>query len=175
MTAPWAAPGYPTAVPLVPQQSMGMRVTRSVLTAMLVVGWFWDAVASLVSTSAKTGTTTATGLTLPWTYGSGLASLVTLILLIVGPQPRWATKWAWFWLLGTGPMSAVFLLVEPVPVWQSEPAFARPSRLTGGWAFLIALFGGFVLSALANVVVTPWLTVLRGVWGMATPGGSAFP
>jgi hypothetical protein len=152
-----------------------MRVTRVVLTAMLLVGWFWDAVASLVGASAATGTAAATGLSVQWSNGSGLASLATLILLILGPQPRWATKWAWFWLLGTGPMSAVFLLVEPVPVWQSEPAFARPSRLTGGWAFLIALVGGFALSALASILVTPWLTMLRGAWGMVGSVWSVLP
>ena len=144
-----------------------MRVLRIVLVGLLLNGWFRDAVVGVA------GATTASGLTVDW-RGSGLASLVTLGLLIFGPQPRWATKWAWFWLLGIGPMSAVFLLLEPVPVWQNGPAYARPSRLTGGWAFLLALFSGILLSALASLVVTPWLNVVRGAWGV-TPGGWVLP
>ncbi len=175
MATPWEAASWATPVPLVPQQSTGMRVTRVVLTALLVAGWFWDAVAAVVQTAPTTDTATATGLTVQYYVGSGLASLVTLVLLVTGPQPRWATKWAWFWLLGTGPMSAVFLLVEPVPVWENGPLPARPTRLTGGKAFLLALVGGWVLSAIAAVTVTPWLNALRGVWGLAPAGGFPFP
>ena len=164
MTAPWPAQGYPSAPgpALVPQQGTGLRVLRLVLVALLVSGWFWDAV------SGGSTTTTSSGFTVRWD-GSGLAGLATLVLLIAGPQPRWATKWAWFWLLGLGPMAAVFLLVEPVPVWQSAPAYARPSRLTGGWAFLLAIFSGLILSVLTSLLVTPWLAVLRSTWGVPMP------
>ncbi len=48
-------------------------------------------------------------------------------------------------------MSVVFLLAEPVPVWQAGPAYARPQRLTGGWASLLALVGGMLLSVLASL------------------------
>lgn len=140
---------YPTP-PLVPQTSDGVRILRWVLAALLALGWVADGL--------HTPPQPEVGLTVHW---SGLASLVTLILLIAGPQPRWATKWAWFWLLGVGPMSVVFLLAEPVPVWQAGPAYARPQRLTGGWAFLLSLVAGVLLSALASLVVTPWLDLMR--------------
>lgn len=73
-----------------------------------------------------------------------VASAATLLLLIGGPQPWRATRWAWFWLaLPVAPLGllAYFLLGGPLGV-------ARPRhpnrRLTGGWAFLLALvfFGG---------------------------------
>ncbi|MDO8106049.1 hypothetical protein Q6348_02430 [Isoptericola sp. b441] len=146
-----APPGqvYPPP-PLVPQSSDGVRVLRWVLAALLAIGWVADGL--------HTPAQLLPGVTLHW---SGVASLATLILLIVGPQPRWATKWAWFWLLGVGPMSVVFLLAEPVPVWQTSPAYARPQRLTGGWAFLLAIVGGLLLNALASLVVTPWLDLVR--------------
>ena len=73
----------------------------------------------------------------------GTTTFVTLLLLIFGPQPRWATKWAWFWLAAAfGPVWLVFVLFEPVPLWIKQPLPPATSRLTGGWAFLIALFLG---------------------------------
>ena len=73
----------------------------------------------------------------------GAATLVTLLLLIFGPQPRWATKWAWFWLAAAvPPLWLVFVLFEPVPLWIKYPIPPASYRLTGGWAFLISLFAG---------------------------------
>lgn len=166
MTAPWPNQSYPAtpAPALVPQQENGMRVLRVLLVGLVLAGWFGDSVGAAAPPTMATGVT----LDLGW---SDLAGLATLILLIVGPQPRWATKWAWFWLLGVGPLTAVFLLLEPVPVWQSEPARARPSRLTGGWAFLLAIFSGIIVSVLASLVVLPWLAAMGGTWGIVTPFG----
>lgn len=86
---------------------------------------------------------------LPLTEGAlgwpmfGTASFVTLLLLIFGPQPRWATKWAWFWLAAAvPPLWLVFVLFEPVPLWIKYPLPPATSRLTGGWAFLLALLLG---------------------------------
>ncbi|PYG02351.1 hypothetical protein SAMN05216184_101824 [Georgenia satyanarayanai] len=69
----------------------------------------------------------------------GIGALVALVLLVGGTAPRLASRWAWFWLLWSVPPAAlVFVLVEPVPLWRRG---ARPAtrRLTGGWAFLLAL------------------------------------
>jgi hypothetical protein len=70
--------------------------------------------------------------------GFGL-SLLTLCLLVLGPEPWRATRWAWFWLLGIGfPLGLIAFLVlsGPTPL----PAPRRPARrLTGGWAFLLML------------------------------------
>jgi hypothetical protein len=84
------------------------------------------------------------GLQVPWWLGGAAAGLAlfTFCLLIGGPEPWRATRWAWFWLLGTGfplGMVAFLLLSGPTPL----PPPRRPGRrLTGGWAFLLA----FVLS-----------------------------
>ena len=63
----------------------------------------------------------------------GTATFVTLLLLIFGPQPRLATKWAWFWLsIAVPPLWLAFVLFEPVPLWIKHPLPPAPSRLTGG-------------------------------------------
>ncbi|MCV2392707.1 hypothetical protein OEB99_00145 [Actinotalea sp. M2MS4P-6] len=157
--APASYPAPYAPVVLVPQQSGGMRVLRLLLAAVLALAWVSDTLREQALASGG------------WHVGwAGLAGLVTLVLLITGPQPRWATKWAWFWLLGVGPMTVVFLLVEPVPVWQESPAYTRPWRLTGGWAFLLALFSGLIFSAISAMVVTPWLDFMRfGYLGIAIP------
>ncbi|QOR69839.1 hypothetical protein IM660_14415 [Ruania alkalisoli] len=88
-----------------------------------------------------------------------------LIVLATGPQPWFATRWAWFWLGAAIPVLwLAFLLFEPRPLWHSarlasaerEPVpnpEDQDRRLTGGWAFLIA---GVVASVLATVPF-PWL------------------
>jgi len=69
----------------------------------------------------------------------GIVNLLIMVVVIAGPQPRLATKWAWFWL-GFLPLGcAAFLVLEPVPLWQRQPALARQGRLTGGWAWLAAV------------------------------------
>ncbi|GAA1624677.1 hypothetical protein [Georgenia ruanii] len=74
----------------------------------------------------------------PLAWLTGLAAFAALCLLIAGPQPHLATKWAWFWLAGATPLWIAFLLLEPAPAWaRSMPPPRR--RLTGGWAFLISL------------------------------------
>lgn len=62
----------------------------------------------------------------------GIVHLVMLLVLIGGPQPRWATKWAWFWLSFLPLGWAVFLLLEPVPVWRRTPSYPPERRFTGG-------------------------------------------
>lgn len=70
----------------------------------------------------------------------GLASIAIVLVLIAGPQTRLATKWAWFWLGGAVPVLwLAYLALEPVPLWRREPMLPSGSRITGGWAFLLAL------------------------------------
>ncbi|WP_163542378.1 hypothetical protein [Occultella kanbiaonis] len=72
---------------------------------------------------------------------AAFAAMAALILLVVGPQPRLATKWAWFWLTcAAAPIWLAYLVLEPVPWWQRKLVLPRPRRLTGGWAFAAALF-----------------------------------
>jgi hypothetical protein len=78
----------------------------------------------------------------------GIAVLTTIGLLIAGPQPRRATKWAWFWLaVSITPLWLVFLVLEPVPMWSDQPRPVARRRLTGGWAFLLSLVLGSVVAA----------------------------
>lgn len=69
----------------------------------------------------------------------------TLMVLVSGPEPWRATRWAWFWLITTGVGPPLFLILAgPTPPLCSPRDSRR--RLTGGWAFLIAMFfGSFLL------------------------------
>lgn len=84
-----------------------------------------------------------------WLIWFALAGAVgTLMLLVSGPEPWRATRWAWFWLITTGIGPPLFLILAgPTPPLRSPRETHR--RLTGGWAFLIAVFfGSFLLSSL---------------------------
>ncbi len=74
-----------------------------------------------------------------WVGLAGLAlTLASLAVLIAGPQPWRATRWAWFWLLCSPLTSVVFLVLSgPTPLVPDPRNPAR--RLTGGWAFLLSL------------------------------------
>lgn len=74
-----------------------------------------------------------------WVSGSAIVwSLAVLCLLLAGPQPSRATRWAWFWLLSTPVGALAFLvLAGPTPPLPTPREGAR--RLTGGWALLLAL------------------------------------
>lgn len=92
-----------------------------------------------------------------WNVAS-LFSFGAFLLLIAGPQPRLATKWAWFWLAGGAPLLwLAFVVLEPVPLWRRAPAAARPRRLTGGWAFLLSVtlvpfVGGLLMDLFERVL-----------------------
>ncbi|MEP7091974.1 MAG: hypothetical protein ABI776_17870 [Nocardioidaceae bacterium] len=68
----------------------------------------------------------------------GALFVVSFVVLLVGPPPWRATRWAWFWLLMPPVGSIVFLLASgPTPLL---PVPKRPTRrLTGGWAFLLMI------------------------------------
>lgn len=68
-----------------------------------------------------------------------IVHLMMLFVLIGGPQPRWATKWAWFWLSFLPLGWAVFLLLEPVPLWRRTMSHPPERRFTGGWAWITAV------------------------------------
>lgn len=78
------------------------------------------------------------------TIAAVVLTVAGLVLLVLGPNPWRATRWAWFWLMGLPPVAALFVLLSgPVP---GLPPPRRPlDRLTGGWAFFISvvLLGGF--------------------------------
>jgi len=49
----------------------------------------------------------------------GIAHLVLLLLLITGPQPRRATKWAWFWLSFL-PLGWVVSMATVISLWAAS-------------------------------------------------------
>ena len=75
-----------------------------------------------------------------------VAFLSQLGLLINGPRPWRATRWAWFWI-STVPVvgSVLMLLLSGRTPGLPGPA-AAGRRLTGGWAFLLSSAAGNVLS-----------------------------
>ncbi|GAA1760098.1 hypothetical protein GCM10009795_003090 [Nocardioides hankookensis] len=73
-----------------------------------------------------------------------------LLLLIAGPQPRRATRWAWFWMMSTAPPLGfvAFLTLGGALSPRPRPDLGR--RLTGGRAFLLSIVVGAALSAMAT-------------------------
>lgn len=70
------------------------------------------------------------------------AWFATLVLLVNGPQPWRATRWAWFWLSAPPVGLLAFVVLSgPTPGLGITRPVGR--RLTGGWALLISV----VLSA----------------------------
>lgn len=65
------------------------------------------------------------------------AGLGWLGLLVNGPEPHRATRWAWFWTTcgSFGAVGMLLYLLVGVP-WRNIPTPA-PKRLTGGWAFVL--------------------------------------
>jgi hypothetical protein len=86
------------------------------------------------------------GWTLPGWVGPALIvhTLLTLFVLVNGPEPWRATRWAWFWLL-TPPIGTMVFLVLSGPTPGLPRPRGRGRRLTGGWAFLLALVIGGAL------------------------------
>ncbi|MBA2954312.1 hypothetical protein GON03_08265 [Nocardioides sp. MAH-18] len=78
-----------------------------------------------------------------------------LVLLLATPRPWRATRWAWFWLVWAAfPLGLIAFLVLGGPTGLLRPA--RPEkRLTGGWAFLLAVgvnaVGGTVVTAIVGL------------------------
>jgi hypothetical protein len=103
----------------------------------------------VVRVAPTSWSTTLLGWQLPGSAGLGVLALMvaTLMVLAGSPEPWRATRWAWFWLmLVAAPVGvpAYLLLAGPLPLVPAPRTPAR--RLTGGWAFLLAL----VLSSAAD-------------------------
>ncbi|HEV2798802.1 MAG TPA: hypothetical protein VGV65_14400 [Nocardioides sp.] len=86
-----------------------------------------------------------------WRLSNGTALLAvgawlgTLLLMMGGPEPWRATRWGWWWLLlAGGPLASLVFLLAGGPLGVGRPRDPA-RRLTGGWAFLIAILflGGF--------------------------------
>jgi hypothetical protein len=116
-----------------------------------VIALFALGTAALMVTTGLPSTTdhgfTFMGWGVPWhVVLLGTASWLAVLLLIVGgPEPWRATRWAWGWAwLLTGPLGSVAYLLLGGPTGFLRPHHGH-RRLTGGWAFLLAwvLFAGW--------------------------------
>ncbi len=90
------------------------------------------------------GYTELLGWRLPqWTGVVALVVLLgTFVLIVAGPAPWRATRWAWFWLLALAwPVGVLGFLLLGGPTGPLRPANRRPG-LRGGWGFLLAMLLG---------------------------------
>ncbi|MEZ0577551.1 DUF3592 domain-containing protein [Nocardioides sp. MH1] len=72
--------------------------------------------------------------------------VLTLLHVGIAPEPWRATPWAWVWLmLGFAPIACPAYLLLGGPTGLFRPADPR-RRLTGGWAFLLAVVVGGAVS-----------------------------
>ncbi|WP_076260123.1 hypothetical protein [Intrasporangium flavum] len=85
-----------------------------------------------------------------WVVGGAmLVWVLSLLLLVAGPEPSRATRWGWFWLLVStlAPLTIVLFLLLGEPTHRGLGGGGR-SRFGGVRAFvLMLLVGGFVWSA----------------------------
>ena len=78
----------------------------------------------------------------------------SILLLICGPEPWWATRWAWFWLGVTAlaPLALLGFLAMSGPPPGTGSVAEPGRRLRGGWAFLITLVFGPLLAGAAGQI-----------------------
>ncbi|MFC3688022.1 hypothetical protein [Aquipuribacter hungaricus] len=135
-----AGPGAKTGAPVPPAPERSRRVLR----LRLVLGVFWAA-ATLVLVVGRWVPDEVARAVVDRPLALALVLLVawlaTLWLVVAGPEPYRATRWAWAWLLapGLGPLGplACVVLSGPTP----GLGVVRPAgrRLRGGWALLVSL------------------------------------
>ncbi|WP_436758020.1 hypothetical protein [Streptosporangium sp. V21-05] len=75
------------------------------------------------------------------------AELLAWLLMLSRPNPRYASRWAWFWMFLTGG-SLLYVLLEPRPLWRDPyEALPAPAKLDGtrGFAIAVALLLGMAM------------------------------
>ncbi|MEP9363705.1 hypothetical protein ABLE68_12120 [Nocardioides sp. CN2-186] len=87
-----------------------------------------------------------------WTGFVALAIFLSVFMLVVGgPQPWRANRWAWFWLLVfAAPVGTVGFLLLGGPSGLLPPRVGA-RRIRGGWGFLLALVVGAAIGSSAVV------------------------
>ncbi len=100
------------------------------------------------------GHTEMLGWRLPsWTGFFGLAVwLSTLMLIVGGPRPWRANRWAWFWFfVFAAPLGTIGYLLFGGPSGLAPPRVGAP-RMRGGWAFVLALLASASLGVLGALI-----------------------
>ena len=146
MTPPDALPPLAPSADLVAPSSRAHLTVRVVLLVAVLA-----AVASALLRATPDGVP-LTGRLDAADAAVALAVLVVMLAMIVGgPDPRLATRWAWFWLVAYAwPAALTYLLLEPTAAWRRDPVAAPRRRLTGGWGFLLGVLLGTPLLALVT-------------------------
>lgn len=75
------------------------------------------------------------------------AEILAWLLMLARPNPRYASRWAWFWMFLTGG-SLLYVLLEPRPLWRDPyEALPAPAKLDGtrGFAIAVALLFGMAM------------------------------
>lgn len=116
-------------------RGLGERTADEVGSRLLQL----DPELSLIRSAQYSSSADVAGLVVPgWLAGVLLLLwLGALCLLLGGPEPWRATRWAWFWVLWVPVVgvTAVLLLSGPTPGLPGPRPGRR--RLTGGWACLL--------------------------------------
>jgi hypothetical protein len=75
------------------------------------------------------------------------AEVLAWLLMLTRSNPRYASRWAWFWIFLTGG-SLIYVLLEPYPLWRG-PYEVLPARAkldgTRGFAIAVALLFGLAM------------------------------
>ncbi|MGW0586519.1 hypothetical protein [Streptosporangium sp. NPDC002607] len=75
------------------------------------------------------------------------AEVLAWLLMLTRPNPRYASRWAWFWMFLTGG-SLLYVLLEPHPLWRGPyEVLPAPARIDGtrGFAIAVALLFGMAM------------------------------
>lgn len=93
---------------------------------------------------------------------ASIAAILSFFLMLGRDRRRFGSRWAWFWvfaLAGGGVGPALFLLLEPTPLWPGDArdaSFPEQPRLHGGGGFLIGLALKAAVAVGASAVIG-WL------------------
>ena len=99
-----------------------------------------------------------------------LLTLIAIVVLVTGPQPRRLTKWATFWVIVLLPLSAgaIWWLLREAPWSRRANAVPEPEpgaagvmvgehwRQGGGRAFLVCLLIAVLVDAVLAVLLPGW-------------------
>ncbi|RCG28953.1 hypothetical protein DQ384_21555 [Sphaerisporangium album] len=69
------------------------------------------------------------------------AWVVAFVVMLLGPPPRLANRWAWFWMFTVGQIGAIlYFVLEPRPLWRGLGEVPVPEkRVEGGSGCLISI------------------------------------